>query len=99
VIRRDYTAGRAKCDTEGHCRICGDDNPEAAHIIPRSQVAPPHGEHEDNIVPLCRDCHRSYDTGRLDILPVLTRREQAKAVELHGLMGALRRITNDRHAA
>lgn len=99
MIRRDYTAARAKCDTEGACRICGGSDPEAAHIIPRSQVRPPAGEHEDNIVPLCRECHQSYDTGRLDILPVLTRAEQAKAVELHGLVGAYRRITNDRQAA
>jgi 5-methylcytosine-specific restriction endonuclease McrA len=98
-MTRDYTAGRDKCDREGFCRVCRADNPEAAHIIPRSQVGPPHGEHPDNIVPLCRADHRAYDEGRLDLLPFLTRQEQAKAVEIHGLIGALRRITNDRPAA
>jgi 5-methylcytosine-specific restriction endonuclease McrA len=98
-VRRDWTDAREKCEGEGCCRVCRRPDPEAAHIIPRSQVSPPHGEHPDNIVPLCRGCHRGYDQGRLDLLPYLTRGEQAKAVELHGLIGALRRITNEREAA
>jgi 5-methylcytosine-specific restriction endonuclease McrA len=98
-MKRAWAPARAKCDEAGQCRVCGAENPEAAHIIPRSQVGPPRGEHPDNIVPLCRECHRNYDQGRLDLLPFLTRSEQAKAVELHGLIGALRRITNDRQAA
>jgi 5-methylcytosine-specific restriction endonuclease McrA len=97
-VKRDWTDAREKCDDEMFCRVCGRPDPEAAHIIPRSQVKNG-GEHPDNIVPLCRGCHRGYDEGRLDLLPYLTRSEQAKAVELHGLIGALRRITNEREAA
>jgi 5-methylcytosine-specific restriction endonuclease McrA len=92
-VKRDWTDAREKCEGEGCCRVCRRPDPEAAHIIPRSQVSFG-GEHSDNIVPLCRGCHRGYDQGRLDLLPYLTRSEQAKAVELHGLIGALRRITN-----
>jgi hypothetical protein len=48
------------------------------------------------VVPLCRRCHRAYDTGRLDLLPYLERAWRAHlahAVGHAGLIGALRRIT------
>jgi hypothetical protein len=53
------------------------------------------------VVPACWRCHRLYDEGRLSLLEHLERRyraELAYAVELAGLLGALRRITNARWA-
>lgn len=43
---------------KGKCVICGRNGDPCAHFIPRS-----HGGLgiEQNIVTLCRDCHRDYD--------------------------------------
>lgn len=90
---------RAKCDEEGVCRVCRLNPPEAAHIIPRSRINPGLAEDARNCCPLCRECHRAFDEERLDLLPYLTRDEQAYAVELVGLFEAYRRISNDRLAA
>lgn len=87
---------RAKCNEENCCRNCGGPNPEAAHIIPRSRVSPGPGEDARNCLPLCRACHAAFDTGLLDVLPVLSRPEQAYAVELVGMAEAYRRVTNER---
>lgn len=102
-MKRDWAAARAKVDREAVCRVCSHGNGfvtgpalDAAHIIPRSRVNPGVGEDGRNILPLCRGCHISYDQGRLDVLPYLTREEQAYAVELVGLYEAYRRTTNER---
>ena len=50
-------------------------------------------------MPGCRRCHRAYDEGGLSLLEHLEprfRAELAYAVELVGLLAALRRITNAR---
>ena len=89
--KRDWTAARAKVEREGECRQCGSRSElQAAHIVPRSLGG---GQLEDSIVPLCGSCHRAYDAGRLDLLPALTRDEQAEAVRVLGLTRALRRIS------
>ena len=91
TLARDWTAARKKVDAEGECRWCAyRDNLEAAHIIPRSLGG---GQSPDSIVPLCRDCHRAYDAGRLDLLPALTFAEQAEAVRVLGIHRALQRIS------
>lgn len=94
---RDWTMMREKVAHEGACRVggrvCGP--PEAAHIIPRSRVRYG-GEGAENCVPLCREHHALYDTSSLDILPYLTREEQAYAVALVGLVEAYRYVTNQR---
>lgn len=97
-MTRDWTAARLKIEREP-CRVCLSPFVDPAHIIPRSRVKPGPGEDARNIVPLCRVCHRAYDEGRLDILPVLTREEQAYVVGLVGLTEAYRRTTNERLAA
>jgi hypothetical protein len=79
------------------CRRGGNCHP--AHLVDRSL-----GGDDDPraVVPLCPDDHRAYDEGDLDLLPYLEphfREEVAYAVELVGLMKALRRITNDRWVA
>ena len=101
--KRDMSAGRAKAEAEG-CRICGSTFAvESAHVIARSRISPGPAEDTLNIVGLCGfrgcDAHRSFDEGRLDLLPYLTREEQAYAVELVGLAEAYRRITGSRELA
>lgn len=98
---RDWSAARAKVESEIVCRVCGWSGAlDAAHIIPRSRISIGFGgEDARNIVPLCRSCHASFDQGKLDVLPYLSRVEQAYAVELVGLYEAYRRTTNERLAA
>ena len=42
----------------GRCIICGKPAAPEAHVVPRSQGGL---GVEENIVTLCRDCHRRYD--------------------------------------
>lgn len=98
-MKRSWAAARAKVDDYdlNCCRVCGRYGAEAAHIIPRSRVT--HGgEDPRNIVGLCRLDHQSYDLGTLDLLPHLSRDEQAYAVQLVGLEEARRYVTNERVA-
>jgi 5-methylcytosine-specific restriction endonuclease McrA len=93
----------SKRDSEGRCRNCGDRPVEAAHTIGRARDVRTGGKvvvSPDAIIPLCRSCHRAYDSRQLDILPLMTVREQARAVEdAGGIMAALRRVTGSREAA
>lgn len=100
-MKRNWDAAWDKVEAEGACRFCGrtDLKLDPAHIIPRSRVSPGAGERAENIVPLCRSHHAAYDQSKLDILSVLTRDEQAYAVELVGLFEAYRRITGERWRA
>lgn len=100
MTKRNWAAARQKLEDEGRCRYCARIGPlDPAHIIPRSRVRPGAGEDPRNILPLCRAHHDAYDRGSLDVLPVLTREEQAYAVELVGLEEARRYVTNERSAA
>lgn len=87
--RLDWTEARRKVDRERSCRIQGcrvNWGLEAAHVIDRSVAKSPGPKvPEDDIVPLCKEHHGQYDAHRLDLLPVLTKREQAKAVFLVGV--------------
>ena len=100
MVTRDWTAARAKVEAEGVCRLCRRAGTlEAAHVLPRSLGG---GMAEDAIVPLCPHCHRDYDAGAADLLPVLTKDEQAEAVRVVGLTRALAIISpefNPRRAA
>lgn len=98
MSKRSWTAAHEKVDREP-CRVCLSPYVDPAHIIPRSRVKPGPGEDARNIVPLCRVHHREYDEQGFDLLPYLTREEEAYAVELVGLFEAYRRITNERMAA
>jgi len=92
--RRDWRVPRAKVDREGVCRVCHRPGRlEAAHIIPRSLGGT---EEEHATVPLCRGCHSEFDAHTLDLLPHLTRDEQAHAVRLVGMASAWRTITGQR---
>jgi hypothetical protein len=84
---------------EQACVVCWRGPCDPAHLIPRSLVADHLGD-PIRVVPLCREHHRLYDTGELDLLPHLRqwRREVSHAVAIHpgGILGALDRITNTR---
>ena len=89
---------RAKVEREGACRIgatvCLNSlGVDAAHLIPRSRIPGPECMAESNIVPLCRAHHTAFDAGRLDLLPFLTRDEQAYATFLVGIHEAYTRLT------
>ena len=78
------------------CIVCGVSGCDPAHLIDRSI-----GGDDDPraVVALCRRCHRAYDEDGLSLLEYLEpdhRAELAYAVELVGMMAALRRITNKR---
>lgn len=89
-MKRDWSAARAKVAQEGVCRVCGHaQNLEAAHVVPRSLGG---GQGADATVPLCRTCHRNYDAFRLDLIPYLTKDEQAEAVRVLGIERARRRL-------
>ena len=90
--KRDWPQAREKIRGE-KCRVCHNENVDPAHLIPRSRVGPGIGENKDNIVPLCRYHHTRFDNGQFDLLPYLTRSEQATAVFLGGLEYAYRRLT------
>jgi 5-methylcytosine-specific restriction endonuclease McrA len=103
-MSRKWKDMRAKVDEEdGVCRYCGGPYAQAAHIIPRSLIpkrghSDLNGEDPRNCVPLCeaRGCHSGYDNHNIDILPLLTKEEQAYAVELVGLAAAFRQVTGQR---
>jgi hypothetical protein len=100
VKRSGMTASepqRDKVRTEGLCRNCYQPASDPAHCIPRAN-----GGCNDPlcVIPLCRPCHNEYDQARtLDVLPLMTRAEQAHAVSHVGLAAAYRRTTNQRLAA
>jgi hypothetical protein len=79
------------------CIVCGTHRRiDPAHLIARSL-----GGCGDRlcVVQACRDCHRAYDRGELDLLPYLEprwRAQLAHAVGHLGLIGALRQISGGR---
>jgi len=102
-MKRSWVAFRKKVELEGCCRVCGKTSSvEAAHLIPRSQVAPGAGEDPRNCIPLCGGpsggCHNDYDRANpktgctLDLLPYLSNEEQAYSVLLVGIARAYWRL-------
>lgn len=90
---RNWTEANNKIIHEKFCRVCGIGRPDPAHIIPRSQIPGDDVMDGRNIVPLCRQHHSEYDQHKLELLPYLTREEQAFAVSLAGMESAYRRVT------
>lgn len=103
---RVWTAALAKVQAEGRCRVCGEDRAklDAAHTIGREHdhlidpEQPGMGRFVDplDVVPLCRRHHDEFDgraSTRLDLLPYLSKAEQAAAVRHVGIIGALRRLS------
>ena len=99
MVRRDWTAARAKVDAEGQCRICGSTGRiEAAHIIPRSLNGSKDNMEADGIVPLCQTCHTRTDHGQIALSPHLSTNEQAHAVRMAGSILHAIRIMDGRSA-
>lgn len=88
---RNWGPAIVKVQEEGRCRFgCTSTDLDPAHIVPRSRG----GDMDPlNIVPLCRQHHTAFDSGTLELLPVLTREEQAHAVGLIGVAEVYRRTT------
>ena len=102
-VKRRWQHARAKVDGES-CRDCGHAfffPPEAAHLVPRrfdeEKTGPKGGKylyvHPDNIVALCRSCHRAFDAGELSLLGKLTMRELRHVVSILGKHRARRRLS------
>ena len=99
MVRRDWTAARAKVDAEGQCRICGStQSVEAAHIIPRSLNGSKANMEPDGIVPCCRSCHTRVDAHQIPLSPHLSTNEQAHAVKMAGSILHAIRIMDGRSA-
>jgi hypothetical protein len=79
------------------CAVCGTTRRiDPAHLCPRSLGG---CDEAACVVALCREHHRSYDCGELDLLAYLEprhRAELAHAVAHLGLLGTLRRVTGAR---
>ena len=88
---------RNKVQAEGKCRVCGIPDTvttiDPAHATDRSIGG---CDSPDCVVPLCRICHDRYDAHDLDLLPFLTKTEQAHSVLHLGIEAARQRITNER---
>jgi hypothetical protein len=87
-LQRDAVRGRA-------CVVCRKQPVHPAHLIDRSLA-----DDQDNplaVIPLCPEHHRAFDEDRLDLLPFLEphwRDQLAFAVQRHGLLATLKRVTN-----
>lgn len=78
------------------CVVCARGPVDPAHLLPRGLADDGDGDPRA-VVPLCRECHREYDTDGLSLLEHLEprfRSELAFAVERVGLLRTLKRVTN-----
>jgi hypothetical protein len=85
----------AQIQTGNACLVCWKSPTDRAHLIDRSLAPDRHGDPR-RVVYLCRQHHADYDDHKLDLLPYLEprhRSELARAVEVHGLLGTLQRVT------
>lgn len=106
---RDWSDALAKVKAEGRCRVCGKDRCrlESAHTIGREHDRPkPHPDviasdgplwvDPRDVVALCAEHHRAFDARELDLLPYLSKDEQASAVAHVGIIAATHRLTGSR---
>ena len=80
------------------CVNCGGLHCDPAHLVSRAQGG---CDHRDCVIALCRNCHRAFDGGAIDLEPILALPEYA-AERAHmaghmSLRACLRRL-NGRHA-
>jgi 5-methylcytosine-specific restriction endonuclease McrA len=78
-------AVRSKMADDPLCRVCSGKATDAHHILLRSQGG---DDVEENIMPLCHDCHMSYHAGQVnlwirprELLYVIDRLGRDKGVE------------------
>ena len=79
------------------CVNCGFPGCDPAHLTSRAQGG---CDHPDCVVPLCRNCHRAFDNGAIDLEPILALREyraEASHMASHNSLRACLRRLNGRH--
>lgn len=88
------------------CIVCGEhfNACQAAHVVPRGhpKMGAVAADDVRAVVPLCNEDHRSFDEGKIDLLPHLEsawRDSQEWAAGTVGLASAMRSITGDRFAS
>jgi len=81
----DSAAQRVKLDADPNCRVCSDRATDPHHILLKSQGG---DDIEDNIMPLCFDCHRRYHNGKVnlwlkpkELIYILDRMGREKGIE------------------
>lgn len=89
-------AQRDKVNAELGCRFCRRAPVDPAHVVARARGG---CDAPECVIPLCREHHRQYDEGWLDVLPLLSKVEQAHAVGHVGLVAAIHQTTNVRWVA
>lgn len=85
----------SEIQTGNACIVCWRSPTDRAHLIDRSLAPDPYSD-PMRVVYLCREHHDAYDAHELDLLDVLEkrhRRELARAVEVFGLLGTLKRVS------
>jgi hypothetical protein len=89
-------AQREKVKAEPGCRFCRRTPVDPAHVVSRARGG---CNDPECVIALCREHHRQYDEGWLDVLPLLSKAEQAHAVSHVGMVSALHQTTNVRWVA
>jgi hypothetical protein len=80
------------------CVYCGNPGCDPAHLTART-----HGgcDHPDCVVPLCRNCHRAFDNGAIDLEPIIAlpefRVERSHMADHMSFRQCIKRL-NGRHA-
>ena len=91
----EVSAIHDKIRDSGRCRVCGVPDTihalDPAHVIPKSLGGK---NNYESVIPLCRACHDAQHRKEFELLPHLTRAEEAEAVWAVGLGKAYRYLTN-----
>lgn len=90
------TAQRSKVAGEPGCRFCRRTPVDPAHVVSRARGG---CNEPECVIALCREHHRQYDEGWLDVLSLLSKAEQAHAVNHIGIVAAYHQTTHQRIAA
>lgn len=84
-----------KVRDSGRCRVCGVPDTihalDPAHVIPKSLGG---RNNYESVIAMCRACHDAQHRKEFELLPHLTRAEEAEAVWAVGLGKAYRYLTN-----
>lgn len=95
-VGRATAQQRSKVQAEPGCRFCRRTPVDPAHVVSRARGG---CDEPECVIALCREHHRQYDEGWLDVLPLLSKAEQAHAVGHVGIVAAYHHTTHQRIAA
>jgi len=91
----EVSAIHDKVRDSGRCRVCGVPDTihalDPAHVIPKSLGG---RNNYESVIAMCRACHDAQHRKEFELLPHLTRAEEAEAVWAIGLGKAYRYLTN-----